>query len=337
MARGRMHLRAEAGALPTEIREVPLSELRLDPDNVRFKHYQRPLTDAEMEHIIWGESDTRDLLRAIVASGGLSERPYVSTNLVVLEGNRRVVCLRKAKEMQAEGKLDPSLPADAFDTVQVEVFLNGVTPIDLAVARARWHVSGKKEWDALNQANHLYDMYYKEGLSYERIRELLGMGKAKIIQKVKAYQAMSDYMKATGDTDINKYSFFEELYKNRRARQWAEDSANLAQFFEWVKEGKLNRRGAKDVRDLMDVLEDPLIRQVFEEEDGDMATAMVVVQFKNPAMSSRTFAAIERAIWALRRMPREEYEAIPANEAQVAMLKELEKEISDAFEHLGVH
>ena len=337
MVKTMMHLRVEAGGISIETRPLALEELKLDPDNVRFKHYRRPLTDAEMERIIWDEPDTRDLFRAIVASGGLSERPYVSSDLVVLEGNRRVVCLRKAKEMQAQGNLDPSIPADAFDPVDVEVFLKGVSPVDLAVARARWHVSGKKQWDALNQANHLWEMYYERGLSYDRIRDFLGMGKASIIQKVNAYEATINYLKTTGDTDIKKYSFFEELYKNRRARRWAEqDPANLDQFFQWVKEGRLNRTGAKDVRQLMDVLDDPDARRVFEAEDGDMVKAVFELQAKNPAINSPTFAAIERAIWALRRMPREEYEAIPENEAQLAMLKELEKEISDAFEHLDI-
>ena len=337
MARTKIHLIAERGARPTETREVPLGELRLDPGNVRFKHYRRLLTDAEMEKVIWAEPDTKKLLGAILRSGGLSERPYVSADLVVLEGNRRLVCLRKAKEMQIRGKIDPSIPPDAFDTVEVEVFLDGVMPVELAVARARWHVSGKKEWDAINQANHLYEMHHEMGLSYDSMRDLLGRGKAWIVQKVKAYEAMTKYMETTNDTDIKKYSFFEELRKNGRARRWVEqDPANLHQFFQWVKEGKFNLTGAKDVRQLMDVLDDPDARRVFEAEDGDMVKAVFELQAKNPAINSRTFAAIERAIRALRRMPREEYEAIPENEAQVTMLKELQKEISDAFDHLGV-
>jgi len=337
MARTKMHLIAERGPTFTEERSVPLRKLRLDPDNVRFKHYHRLLSDAEMEQIIWDEPDTKKLLGAIRRSGGLSELPYVSGDLVVLEGNRRVVCLRKAKEMQAKGKVDPSIPADAFDPVQVQVFLDGVMPVELAVARARWHVSGKKEWDAINQANHLYEMHHEMGLSYDSMRDLLGMGKGSIMQKVKAYEAMTKYMEMTKDTDIKKYSFFEELRKNRRARRWVEqDPANLYLFFLWVKQGKFNLTGAKDVRKLMDVLDDPDARGLFEAEGGDMAKAVFELQAKNPAINSRTFAAIERAIRALRRMPRQEYEAIPANEAQVAMLKELEKEISDAFDHLGV-
>lgn len=337
MATTRMHLMAERGAQPTEIKEVALRDLRLDPANVRFKHHQQPLADSEMEQMIWEEPDTKKLLGAILSSGGLSERPYVSPDLVVLEGNRRVVCLRKAKEMQAQGKVHHSIPSNAFDPVEVEMFLDGVMPVELAVARARWHVSGKKEWDAINQANHLYEMHNEMGLSYDSIRDLLGMGKATIIRKVKAYEATTQYMETTNDSDINKYSFFEELHKRPAARRWAaEDRDNLRKFFQWVKEGKFNVTGAKDVRKLMDVLGDEDARHVFEAEDGDMTKAIFALQAKNPAINSRTFAALERAIEALRRMPREEYEAIPDNDAQVAMLKHLQKEIADALAHLGI-
>lgn len=67
-----------------------------------------------------------------------------------------------------------------------------------------------------------------------------------------------------------------------------------------------------------------------------MVKAMFHLHAKNPAINSRTFAALDKAIEALRRMPREEYEAIPDNAAQVAMLKQLQEQIASALEHLRI-
>jgi len=336
MTRTRTHLEAGKERY-TEIRDFSLDSLALDPNNVRFKHYRTPLIADEMERIIWDEPDTKKLLTAILNSGGLSEEPYVSPDGIVLEGNRRVVCLRKARELQRQGRVDERIPQGAFDPVPVRVFVNGISDTELAVARARWHVSGKKDWDAINQAHHLYEMHDGLGMSYDYISGSLGMGKATVVKKVRAYQLMSEYMQATGDGDINRYSYFEELQKNRRARTWLEeDPHNRALFFSWIRGGRLNRTGAKDVRQLMDVLEDDDARYAFEADGGDMVKAMFEMQAKNPAINSRTFAALDKAIEALRRMPRAEYEAIPDNEAQVQMLEALGKEISDALEHLGI-
>ena len=93
------------GEIKVEIREVPIDDLKLDPNNVRFKHIDRLLTDAKIEEIIWEEQDTRDLMKSIRVSGGLMERPVVSSDYVVKEGNRRVVCLRRLKNLAHEGKV----------------------------------------------------------------------------------------------------------------------------------------------------------------------------------------------------------------------------------------
>ena len=82
-----------------EVLYIPLSKLKLDPNNVRFKHLDRVLSEQEIEEQIYGETDTRSLLREIRFSNGLSEPPYVQEiengDFKVLEGNRRTVCLRK--------------------------------------------------------------------------------------------------------------------------------------------------------------------------------------------------------------------------------------------------
>src|SRR5947209_18107302 len=87
-----------------EIQEKPIRRLKLDPTNVRFHHLAAPLSDTEIEAKIWDEDDTRQLLREIIASRGLTEPPLIDSNSTVREGNRRLVCLRKLSEKTHRGE-----------------------------------------------------------------------------------------------------------------------------------------------------------------------------------------------------------------------------------------
>src|SRR5438132_9453860 len=98
-----------------EIIDIPLKKLKLDPSNIRFHQFGK-LTDKQIEDEIWKELDTRDLFREILNSRGLSEPPIVDSGFVVLEGNRRLVCLRKLSERVHNGEY-PQIPENAFDTV----------------------------------------------------------------------------------------------------------------------------------------------------------------------------------------------------------------------------
>src|SRR4051812_19711271 len=96
----RIHLDAAAGPREADTQDVPVSELRLDPENVRFFHIKdRLLTDSEMDELIWKEPASKALLRSILASGGLSNPPIITKGKTTKEGNRRLVALRRARLM----------------------------------------------------------------------------------------------------------------------------------------------------------------------------------------------------------------------------------------------
>ena len=337
MGKNLIFVDAERGPRPIRQEEVPIDKLRLDPDNVRFRHLNKVMTEKEIEEHIWSEPESKTLFKQITASGGLSEPPYVTPDYLVKEGNRRIVCLRKANDLQKNGQLDGKLAKDAFETVQVNVFENGISPEEMDVLLARWHVTGKKEWDALNQANHIWKMYHERGVSFERIRDLVGMSKGQVIQKCKAYEYTIDYMKTAGDDDIKKFSFFEEMYKKKDLRDWVErNPANLKRFNGWVKDGKFSVSGSRDVRRLPEILNDEQALAAFDGKNGSLEKALFELQKKNPAISSYTFKRIEDAIHALGAMPRQEYESIPEKEAEVRMLKTLHKEIEKIFDRLSI-
>lgn len=320
-----IHIDGSKGNRKISEREWLVEKLRLDPQNVRFKHLDKLMTDSQIENYIWEESDTKDLYRAIVASGGLSEKPFVTADGVVKEGNRRLVCLRKAREAARSKKLE-GVPSDAFDKVIVEVFEDGITPAEMDLWLARVHVSGKKQWSALNQASHLFGLYHDRGYSYEQIRELLGMGKAEVMRKIQSYKATQDYLKQTGATEITDYSFFEELYKKRELGiKFDGDKEFRENIYKWIKTGKFDETGAKDMRFLMDVLNDADAKAAFEKRG--MRAARHELNKKNPALGDPVFKAVDSALTALKNMPRETLKNLSANKNQIALLKALQDEV----------
>lgn len=337
MKTAKIHIDSELGAKQYHQEEIDIEKLRLDPNNVRFRHLSKVMTDSEIEEFIWNEPDTKILFKQITSSGGLSESPYITSDLLVKEGNRRVVCLRKANQLQREGKLDTKLSPDAFEKVTVNMFDEKLSDQEMDVLLARWHVTGKKEWDALNQANHIWTMYNERGMTYERIRDLIGMSKGQVIQKCKSYEYTIDYMKITSDQDIKKYSFFEEMYKKKEARDWFEKNpSNKNRFFEWIKNGRFDVSGAKDVRRLGEILNDEEAMEAFDGEDGSFEKALFELQKKNPAISSSTFRSVEEAIRALNNMSRFEFETISKEQNKAIMLKTLHGEIEKIFQRLQI-
>lgn len=330
-----LHIDSEKseGGHRTETQEWPLDKLRLDPQNVRFKHIEEPMSDSEIENYIWTESDTKDLYRAILASGGLSERPYVTAEGIVREGNRRLVCLRKAKIAAKGGKA--GVPADAFDKVTVEVFPRNITAAEIDVLLARMHVSGKKQWSALNQASHLYGLHNDRGYSFERIRELLGMGKAEVIRKIAAFTATREYLKTMNVADITNYSFFEELYKKKPIAVLFESDPDFRNdIFKWIHTGKFDDTGAKDMRLLPEVLKDPDIKALFEKKG--MRVARFEIQKKNPASGDPVFRSVDATLAALKTMPRDTLKNLSENENQVELLKKLRDEVGQVLKDAGV-
>ncbi len=242
-----------------DLKFIPQSELHLNPKNVRFKHLDKILTDKEIEDWISDEADTRSLLKEIRFSNGLSEKPYVQeisdAKFRVVEGNRRIVCLRKiASEIKSEDEKDITL--DAVEPVQCIVFPKDVSEKLLAIFLARIHVSGKKEWDAFNQSGHVYDLVKKHDFDYDDVTKAVSISKSKVKKMLSAYEATQKYREKFPDDNmwIRRYSHFEELFSRKVLKEWAEEPLNLELFMKWVHANQFPM--AIKVRKLVAIIED---------------------------------------------------------------------------------
>jgi len=242
-----------------ELRFIPLSKLKLDPKNVRFRHLDSSLNDEEIQQWIWDETDTRSLLREIRFSNGLSEKPFVQEtsdgNFSVVEGNRRTVCLRKIAEEIKSGK-EKEIKISSMDPVQCIVIPKDVGEKWLAIFLARIHVSGKKDWAALNQSAHVYDLITKHDYQYDDVANAISISKTRVTQMIKSYETTLKYKDKFPDDDLwlRRYSHFEELWKKKALKEWANDPHNLELFMKWVHDNQFPM--AIKVRKLDSVIQD---------------------------------------------------------------------------------
>jgi len=317
------------GEMKVDIRRIPLGELKLDPQNVRFKHLEKILSDEEIEESIWSEQDTRDLMKSIRTAGGLYERPVISSDFIVKEGNRRIVCLRKLSKLSHEGKI-PEKPLNIFDNVECEILPADAAPIEIDIYLALVHVKAKKPWRRLNQANKINDLYDDLGQSYDAICDRLGMGKRTIQVLNWAYSATLQYLQKYGDkADVRDFVYFDQLYKRRELREWIEaDSKNLQKFGEWVASGKIEDP-SRELKWLPSVLKNEEALEALE-KDG-LSKAKQVLQRRNPALASPTFSTLQKAIDVLNQMPRQEYLALREDGTRLDILKKLRDELEEVI------
>jgi hypothetical protein len=135
-----------------------------------------------------------------------------------------------------------------------------------------WHVTGKKEWPAINQAKLVYELFVHDGLSEKEIALKTGLSINGIRRRKWAHAEMLKFIKMRpGLAKPAHYSYFEELYDKRSELYQAgkfitfgsnevvpwgyiTNSEDIVEFYDLIVEEKLGR--AQDVRELPRIVRD---------------------------------------------------------------------------------
>jgi hypothetical protein len=291
--------------IPARLVTVPIRSLRLSPTNPRIRHKLRSSDETEIEEWLWREEGTRTLYAEIRYSGGLSEKPIIDSEFFVIEGNRRMVCLRRLDDETKNGEL-PEFLEDAFERVQCFMLPAGVPPKDVDLLLARVHVSGKSEWAPLNQAEQIFDMMSKHSMPTTEVASALSISSQRISVMFDAFRATLDYGDRFPDEEskwIHKFSYFYELYRRRQLRAWAKEGKNLALFMDLISGDKPKLWKGSQVRDLGDIIVDKNAFGTLLASGFDQAFA--VLKTKQPK-GDRYTKALEEASALLLELTREQ-------------------------------
>lgn len=333
---------------PLEIEHATraVEELRLDPLNPRIRHEQAvreteglTLTEEQIEEILWKDEEVKRLYRAIVASRGLSEPLYITRNGRTVEGNERLVALRKLRSNLDAGHFPDDESRELRDLVahiSCKILPNDITQTEIDVLLARLHVSGKHEWPALNQAAHIFRLNEEDGLTVEDIAEVLGKSKPWVYQKLQAFRWTEAYRDVYGQERIRDYSFFEELYKIRKKLRDTsfdvDEPENMEAFHRIVADRVL--KGALEVRKLPKLLKNEETREYLLKGQGRKALQKLPVV--DPSEFSPRFAALQRALDQLGKMTREDLVMIRDYAAYRKLLEDVRNQVDDVLSQLRV-
>lgn len=333
MERARLTKVINGREIPYELTKLSPDDVELDPLNPRIQYLvglkAGTASQDELDDMLWKKEAVKLLAQSIKQNRGVHDPIVVhrrNGRRVVREGNSRTVALRH---------LSQQMPNDqAFQTLPAMVFDEELTEEDLAVLLADLHVAGKIRWDAYEQAKQVHDLSQIHGKTYDWLANHLRLSKSKIVQDLKAYNATSEYLQSHPDpTNIEKFSFFQELMKKRDlAEQFATDPEFKQRFHRWLADGKLT--DARQVRVLERILDSAEATKALDDQ-GARAAETVLIR-DDPALESDLFDAVKRASDKLRTASMEEVQSIKNSPQKVVMLRELRTHLQNLATYAGV-
>jgi len=253
-----------------------IDRILLDPNNYRFidkpeykfvldDNISDPRIQKRTQNLLQGNKNENisDLISSFKSNGFLDIEQIqvkpLGDNYIVLEGNRRIATL---KHLYEEYKTDNDvglLELQDFKSVDlVEVI--GEDPVQHLITMGLHHISGKKRWRAVNEAQLIEDLMTKYGKSENEICNSLGINMYNLRRSRRTLALIQDYKSSDyGDQfEANMYSIFETVISSTKMKEWiewndynyeADSRINIERFYTWISElEETDTENEKEVR-----------------------------------------------------------------------------------------
>ena len=292
--------------MDTDNKKVHLSQLLLDPNNYRFVDSEsyipvqpEEVMDARVQQrtrnllLGKGQENVRDLIVSFKNNGfldieaiqvkRLTERLYM-----VLEGNRRVATLKYLQE-QYENDIDTGkVNADTFKAINVKVISGNDDKAHL-IAMGLHHISGKKKWNPLNQAQMVNDLLDKYQMSEDEVCQSLGLSKQMLRRYERTLALIQEYKQSDYGDEFKSsmYSFFEETVKSPNIRDWlgwndetmsCSNRSNMNRLFSWFSHQETTTHDEEDGSEIQ-TIQDPIV-----EKSSDILVLQQFISDENALM-----------------------------------------------------
>jgi AAA15 family ATPase/GTPase len=270
-----------------------INKLMLDPNNYRFidhKDYKKvpddKISDKRVQertyNLIAGknEEEINDLITSFKANGVLKLDPIQvknlsDGNLIVIEGNRRTVALKYLYEQYQQGFDVGKLTEADFKSVEV-VLISDESSVQHMITMGLHHISGKKKWSPVNQAQLIHDLRYVHHLSEEEITNSLAITKHNLRRSLRVLSLIERYKESDfGDQfQTNMYSIFEEVIKTVEMKSWLEwddesmsprNTVRMEKLFSWISKDEVIERNEDGVE--QSYTKEPIITKSHEIRD----------------------------------------------------------------------
>ncbi|HAT51214.1 MAG: AAA family ATPase [Nitrospirae bacterium] len=241
---------------------LSLKSLYLDPNNYRFRDAEAytpvdgEFTASDVQRrtnaLILGKNNelVKDLIDSFKKNGFLpvdqiQVRKISDNKFLVIEGNRRVACLKLLQTQYDEkgydlGALDP----DIFSKLPVIYYKNADATHHLILMGLK-HISGNKKWPAINQAELVRTLYFTHGVKGDDVCRSIGISRQEFNATLSTMALIDLYRESDyGDQfRSEQYSLFREVVRKPTLRTWlgwsdterkVGHSENLKRLFSWL-------------------------------------------------------------------------------------------------------
>lgn len=267
-----------------------INKLMLDANNYRFidnKFYQEvsenEISDKRIQertyNLLIGKSEENisDLITSFKSNGILKLDPIqvkelADGNFVVIEGNRRTAALKYLYEQFSRGNDVGKLNEKDFKSIEL-VLISDESPVQHLITMGLHHISGKKKWNPVNQAQLIQDLRYKHGLTEVEICNSLAINKHNLRRSLRILSLIERYKNSDfGDQfQSNMFSIFEEIIRNVKMKDWLqwndqsmspESVVNEERLFSWISKEETVERN--DEGDEQEITLEPIITKSHE-------------------------------------------------------------------------
>ena len=210
-------------------------------------------TQEEIEKLMCKQEHVKKLKESIRSNGGLIDPIIVRDgDYVVLEGNSRLAAYRLLN------KQDPI----KWAKIKAIILPKDIPDSAVFALIGQYHIIGRKDWEPYAQAGYLYRTIKKYNKSPDLLASELGMKVSDITKLLLIYQYMID----KEDNHPNKWSYYEELLKNRGIKKAFDETPALEdKIIEEIKNDKIKM--AIDIRKLGDIskVNDKLSKKILKD------------------------------------------------------------------------
>jgi len=297
---------------------IDVNKLEFDFKNNRIIHIGGVQSIKQMEKSLWREAES--LYRDIKSRGLQEPLILLSNNNTVIEGNCRLLCLKKLHE-ESKDSTDPILKKFKKLSVTCKRIVKNTPQADIDAYLAEIHVGRKKRWPEYNQARLLHKLKNKDGLAIEEIAKIARVSRPNIVRKISCYKYNQDYAKnyAKNEEDIIRkfYYFWEFMHPD--LNEFREKESNIKKFMKWLSFDKFST--SKQIRFLPKVLKNK--KALYEFETKNMNAAIEVFNNIDATIKSSFFRQLQRMAVKMDKIPEKELIATVRDPSRQAILQNL--------------
>ncbi|NPE28627.1 ParB N-terminal domain-containing protein [Methanococcoides sp. SA1] len=260
--------------------EIPIDDIELDAKNPRIGLQadmgSGPMDQEEIKFFLERKNVVafEKLKASLKENKGIINPVWVMNigqKYRILEGNTRLVIYQQLRDSEKDGD-------KYYSKIKAYVITGEVDESKADFIRLTAHLRGETPWDAYEKSRYLF-MLSEKGYSTDKLEKLTKLKKSDIQNSIHAFKLMSEqFLPKFGKdpSDIFKFSYFVEFVKDKKLQDIMEGNGlKDTNFCTWVGKNKLKR--ARDVRDLKNILSDPVAKDLFIKKGYDKAIEKISI------------------------------------------------------------